>query len=238
MAQKQSDILMPTLDTKLSVIIPVYKNSATISELTQRLQQTLEHMLTSYEIIFCVDACPENYSALIKVLAANNTQIKLLAHPTNLGQQRAIFTGLRAASGNIFAVMDADLQDRPEDLPTLLLELQTASAVFAGRRGQYESRFRLYTGKIFKTFLSWITGVPADAGAFVVFDKSIYDFLMIHAGEKPFLTAMIGLSKRPVTSIPIIRSKREHGESAYGAFRRLHLATNAIIYSLKYKLLK
>jgi polyisoprenyl-phosphate glycosyltransferase len=223
-------------DLDLSIVIPVYRNRETLEELCERIQRTLGSEQYRFEIIFIDDNCPEGSFSLLKKISARNSSVRALAFIRNQGQHRAIFMGLKYSRGKQVVVLDADLQDPPEAIPLLLKKLQEGHpAVFAGRRGWYESFFRLLTSKIFKYLLYLLCGVPSDAGIFVALDRKVVDSLLNCKTSSPFVVAMIGCAGFPMTSIPIRRSIRSHGRSSYSFWKRLKSALNAIAFIIGQK---
>ncbi len=101
-------------------------------------------------------------------------RVRLLSHAANRGQHQAVMTGLAAAQGEWSVIMDADLQDPPEALPALLNKGRVGyGAVFAGRRGRYESAGRLLTSRLIKWTMRQLTGLPSDAGIFVAINREL-----------------------------------------------------------------
>lgn len=98
-----------------SLIIPVYKNEATIPALLEAVRGLHHSMEGKLEVVFVVDGSPDNSYALLQ--AALNTlpcAAQLLGHSRNFGSFPAIRTGLAAAKGEYFGVMAADLQEPPD----------------------------------------------------------------------------------------------------------------------------
>ena len=149
----------------VSVVVPVYGNAETVGPLQARLRAVLDRAALAHETVFVDDASPDGSLAALRALAERDPAVRVLALPRNRGQHRAVLAGLRLARGRHVAIMDADLQDPPEALPALLARARDGyDAVFAGRRGHYESRGRLLTSRVFKWLLHAATGLPADAG--------------------------------------------------------------------------
>ena len=69
--------------------------------------------------------------------------------------------------------------------------MESTQSGFAGRRGRYESRARLGTSALFKGLLHLLTGVPRDAGSYVVMAHTLADRLCAMRGEDPHLVAML-----------------------------------------------
>jgi glycosyltransferase involved in cell wall biosynthesis len=217
-------------------VIPVYKNAGTLVALRDRLVQTLAAMPASHEIIFVNDACPERSLAVLEEMAAHDATVSVIDLVTNVGQHQAVIVGLAYAQGQSVVVMDADLQDPPEAIPKLLTRLGPGcDAVFAGRRGRYQSGFRLFTSRMFKRVLHWLSGVPPDAGIFVALSRNAVNHLLDMEGPRPFVVAMIGCTNLPMASIPVERNERSVGASAYSSRMRLKSAWRGIWWTLCWK---
>ena len=224
--------------TDVSVIVPVHRNAGTVVELYARLRATLEGERLSFQLIFVDDACPEGSGAVLRELARRDCRVETVSLRANVGQHRAVMVGLARAQGAWSVVMDADLQDPPEALPALLAKGREsdAAAVFAGRRGRYESGVRLMTSRLFKWVLHLLTGVPSDAGIFCAVNRPLVARLVSMAGPHPFVVAMIGCAGMPMVSVPVERSPRQTGESAYSSWKRIRSACRGIRWALEWKL--
>ena len=100
---------------RFSVIIPVYKNEASIPRLLRTLAEMNEQLQGELEAVFVVDGSPDrSFELLHRALERIEMPTQLLAHSRNFGSFPAIRTGLAAARGTFFGVMAADLQEPPE----------------------------------------------------------------------------------------------------------------------------
>lgn len=217
----------------VTAIVPVYRCSETLAPLAARLQRVFVAEGLRSEILFVDDACPEGSGDVLRGIAQGHPEVAVVSLAENVGQHRAVLAGLRQARGKVIAVLDADLQDPPEALPLLLRELRRGrAAVFAGRRGRYESLPRLATSRLFKALLSRISGVPVDAGMFFVMTREMAAFLLSCNEAHPFVVAMIGASGLPVSSIPVERASRDGGRSGYTSWMRLEVGGRALLSSL------
>jgi hypothetical protein len=224
----------PPARPSVSVVVPAYRNAETLEELLARTALVLEGRSLSFEVIFVDDASPDRSFEVLSALAVADERVVVVRLPSNVGQHAAVLHGLRVASGAVAVVMDADLQDQPESIPELLKPTGYA-AVFAGRRGRYESRARLMTSRAFKWVLSHIAGVPTDAGLFVLLTREMIDRLLDMPGDDPYVVAMIGCTGLPMTSVPIQRAPRRSGASAYSSRGRVAAAWRAVRWTLAWK---
>jgi polyisoprenyl-phosphate glycosyltransferase len=221
---------------RLSVVVPVFGNAATLVQLHGRLGAALRSESIPYELIFVEDAGPDESLEVLRRLVGIDATVAVLALATNAGQNRAVLAGLEIARGEWCVILDADLQDPPEAIPLLLAGLrQGFSAVFAGRRGHYESGSRLLTSRVFKSVLAALTGLPRDAGIFVAIDRRMVSALLAIDEPTPFVVAQIGCTGLPCLSVPVERAPREFGASAYTSRQRLRTAVQALALVVRRK---
>ena len=214
----------------VSVILPVYRNRATLVTLHQRLTQVLLSGGADYELVFVDDGCPEASGELLAEMAASDPRLRVLTDERNRGQQRAVLSGIAAAGGRRIVIMDADLQDPPEAIPALLAKSEEGfDAVFAGRRGRYESIGRLLTSRLFKRVLHHACGVPADAGIFMVLSREGAGQLAALNETRPAIVAMVGCAGLKMASLPVERSERPAGASAYSSWERMRAGAGALL---------
>jgi glycosyltransferase involved in cell wall biosynthesis len=114
---------------KLSVVIPVYNEESSITELVERVKA----VPVDKEIIAVDDHSRDNTLAVLNRIPG----IKVFSHPVNRGKGAAVRTGLAHAEGDIVVIQDADLEYNPDDYPALLLPFQDP-----GIDAVYGSRFR------------------------------------------------------------------------------------------------
>jgi glycosyltransferase involved in cell wall biosynthesis len=214
----------------VTVVAPVYRNEATLAELHRRVAAALAGAGAALHLVLVSDASPDGSPAVIEALAAADPRVEPLLLERRGGQHRAVVAGLRRARGEAVVVLDADLQDPPEAIPALLAELRRGGwgAVYAGRRGRYESTGRLVTSRVFKRLLGLAAGIPADAGMFVAMTRAVADRVASFAEPRPFVVAMVGCAGAPTTSIPVARARADDRISGYTGWARLRTGLSAL----------
>src|SRR3989338_1995212 len=125
----------------VSVVTPVFNEQECVEPFYQRLRATLEACrLIGYEVIFINDGSTDRTPSILAELAANDPAVKVLTLSRNFGHHPAVFAGLSFSTGDMVVMIDADLQDPPELIPSLLEKLDSGcQLVLARRQGTTES---------------------------------------------------------------------------------------------------
>ena len=222
--------------TRIAAVVPVYRNAATLRPLVDRLAAALSGR--DWVLRLVVDACPEGSADEARRLAGSDGRVRATVLPANGGQHRALARGLsEEADADVWVCLDADLQDPPEAVPLLVdrLVADEMGAVFAGRRGAYESPLRRVTGTLHRRVAARLTGLPPDAGAFLAMDRSVRTTVVteVLAGRAPSVVLAVARAGRPVVSVPVVRDVRPSGRSAWTPSARLHQSARSLAWALR-----
>jgi glycosyltransferase involved in cell wall biosynthesis len=214
----------------VAVVAPVYRNAASLPVLVERVGAALAGRRWRLRLV--IDHSPDASLAVARGLATEDRRVRVTALASNVGQHRALARGLaEERDAGAWVCLDADLQDPPEAIPLLLDRLARGdvSAVFAGRRGAYEARTRLAGGNLHRALLAALTGLPADAGAYLALAAPARNAVLRMGG--PSVVAAIGVAGVPVASVPVERSTRAHGGSAWTASARLRQSARTLAWA-------
>jgi len=221
---------------RIAVVVPVHGNEATLRPLAARLAAALAGR--PWRLRFVIDASPDDSAAVARALAARDVRIAVTGLTTNVGQHAALARGLMAEpDADAWVCLDADLQDPPEAVPLLLDRLcrGDVAAVFAGRRGPYQSRMRRLTGTLHRRVVARLTGLPPDAGAFFAMDAEVRDAVVTAVLDEgaPSVVLAVTRAGRPVTSVPVDRERRTEGRSAWTGRARLRQSARSLVYAVR-----
>ena len=215
-----------------SVVIPTYKCSRSLIELTERLTKTLESISDNFEIIYVNDASPENDWEIITELSKKDNRIKGLNFSRNFGQHYAITAGLDYAKGDWVIVMDGDLQDRPEEIINLYNKAKEGYDIVLGRRiVRQDVKIKKFFSKIFYKLFGYFTDTNYDntVANFGIYHKKVIN-AVLDMNDKirvfPILVQWVGFKK---ISINIVHNLRPSGKSSYSFRKLLTLAFEIII---------
>ena len=106
---------------RVSVAIPVYNEEAVLPELLRRTTAVLDSLPGGpHEIVLADDGSSDRTLELLEKAAETDDRLSVVALSRNFGHQTALTAALDYATGDVTILMDADLQDPPEAIPTLL----------------------------------------------------------------------------------------------------------------------
>ena len=120
-----------TLD--LSVVVPVYDEKENLERLVEELEQALQTLGLRHEILLLDDGSRDGSSELIASMARSQEAVRGLYFRENAGQTAALDAGFKHARGRFVVTLDADLQNDPADIASLLDE--SAKSGSMGSRG-------------------------------------------------------------------------------------------------------
>lgn len=217
---------------EISVISPVYKAENHVEELVGRLDNVLSSISDSYEIILVDDNSPDNSWEKISKLSVSNSFVKGVSLSRNFGQHNAITAGLSISSGEWVIVMDCDLQDVPEEIPSLLNRAKTNNVdiVLAQRIERQDNWVKRKLSQLFYLFLSYLTGVKFDESVanFGVYHQKVIKSIMSMSDSVKFLPLMaiwVGFKKEYQ---PVFHAARV-GKSSYDFKKRVLLALDVFL---------
>ena len=105
---------------KLTVIVPCYNEEAALHFFYREMLKVTEQMKdTGFELLFIDDGSKDGTLRVIRELAEQDARVKYVSFSRNFGKEAAVYAGLQHATGDLVAIMDADLQDPPSLLPEM-----------------------------------------------------------------------------------------------------------------------
>jgi glycosyltransferase involved in cell wall biosynthesis len=141
---------------KVSFLIPVYNEAATIAELVERVSL----LDFEKELIVIDDGSTDGTSAILDAIAADRDDVHLIRQ-ANRGKGAALRAGIPHVTGEIAVIQDADLEYDPAEVPMLIEPIQAgrADVVYGSRlSGGRPQRAYLFWHMVGNRFLSLVTG--------------------------------------------------------------------------------
>lgn len=215
----------------VSVVIPVYNESANLDALWRRLKAVLDGCGRRYEVIFIDDGSADNSLAMLCDLAGRDDRVRVVELARNFGQHAAILAGFRNTRGEVVVTLDADLQNPPEEIPRLLAAIDEGNDIVGGwREERHDQAFRKLASRMHNRLTSLIVGVPMrDYGCMLrAYRRHIVDTVVACDEKAAFVPALANSFAKRVAEIPVGHEERARGKSHYNLLALAKLSLNLI----------
>jgi glycosyltransferase involved in cell wall biosynthesis len=217
----------------LSVVVPVYNESAVIKTFYDRTSRALASVPDiDYELVFVDDGSHDDSHAQLAAFAAADPHVGVIRFSRNFGHQAAITAGIDMARGDCVAIIDADLQDPPEVIGGMVAQWREGFDVVYGVRADRdgEGRMKLLTASMFYRALNAITGIkiPVDVGDFRLLSRRAASHLSSLREHDRFVRGLVSWIGFRQTGISYHREKRFAGETKYPYRKMIKFALDGI----------
>ena len=224
-----------------SVVVPLYNEEEVINECYSRLSETMSSCGGSYEIIFVNDGSRDRTMELAREIAGKDSNVKIISFSRNFGHQNAITAGMNKASGKAVIVIDADLQDPPSVILSMIAKWKDGYEIVYGKRlkRKGETFFKKASAKAFYRTLNALTDVdiPVDAGDFRLLDRKAIEALKTLPERNRYVRGLVSWVGFRQAAVEYERDERFAGETKYPLRKMLKFAADALT-SFSYKPLK
>ncbi|MDX6678877.1 MAG: polyisoprenyl-phosphate glycosyltransferase [Solirubrobacteraceae bacterium] len=214
----------------VSVVAPMLNEEGTAHVFCERVRDAMDGL--PWELVVVDDGSRDETPAILAAWAAQDPRIKVLTLSRNFGHQMAITAGLDYARGDAVVMIDADLQDPPELIPSMVEHWRAGSDVVYTTRTERtgESRFKLTSARWFYSIMGRVADVPlvANAGDFRLLDRRALDALLTMRERNRYLRGMTTWVGFTQTALPYQREARHAGETKYPIRKMVHFALDAI----------
>ena len=150
-----------SVTTRVSVVVPVYGCADTLTQLVGELVSEIESTGRSFEIVLVDDRSPDRTWDLIGSMAQTDERIVGIRLSRNFRQHAAILAGLHRSVGDKVVVIDCDLQDPPNLIPSLLESAEVSDIVYAVREQQVRGRLARLVVALYYSLFSLLSGLRA-----------------------------------------------------------------------------
>lgn len=223
-----------TAPVNLSVVIPVYNEQDNLPTLFARLYPVLDALGRSYEILFTNDGSGDRSRELLADQHAARPDVtRVIEFKSNYGQHMAVMAALERVRGESIVTLDADLQNPPEEIPTLLQKTDEGYDCVGGvRQNRQDSFFRRAISKL----INWVRGRTTsirmtDQGCMLrAYSRPVVDAVVRSGAVNTFIPALAySLARRP-TEVPVAHEERHAGTSNYSLYSLIRLNFDLITY--------
>lgn len=188
-------------NNKISVVLSFYNEETVIPELLTRMRNMFAKLIESkeigtYELIFVNDNSSDGSEALLRSELPHG-DIVIVNMTRNFGVSECVMAGMSIAKGDAVIYMDADLQDPPELIPTLINKWQedpSIGVVYTTRTHRKGEHFlKMFVTKIGYRLINMISDIelPADSGDFKLLSREVVSRLLELKEDKPYMRGLV-----------------------------------------------
>lgn len=209
----------------LSIVISLFNEEESLTELTGWIEQVMNANGYSYEIIMVDDGSNDGSWNLIKRLSEKNRNIRGISFRRNYGKSAALFHGFKAAEGNVVVTMDADLQDSPEEIPEMyrMITEEGYDIVSGWKKQRFDNKLtKNLPSKLYNWTARKITGIKLhdmNCGLKAYRNEVVKNIEVYGEMHRyiPYLAKNAGFGR--ITEKPVQHQKRKYGVSKFGLER-------------------
>jgi undecaprenyl-phosphate 4-deoxy-4-formamido-L-arabinose transferase len=215
------------MSPELSMVIPVFNESAVLPQLFARLYAALDGLNRRYEVIFIDDGSADRSVALLHEQFNRRpdvTRVIILAH--NAGQHMAILAGFARSRGTYVITLDADLQNPPEEIAGIVAEMERgADYVGTIRKRRQDAWWRKSASRFLNRLRERTTQIRiTDQGCMLRgYHRTVVEAINRCNEVSTFVPALGYAFARHPVEIEVAHAERTTGESKYSFYRLIRL---------------
>lgn len=207
----------------LSVVVPFYNEEESIERLWNKLRPSLEEFDRSYEVIFIDDGSSDRTRTIMRELAAQHVNLRVILFRANFGQSAAMAAGFEASRGEVVIAMDGDLQNDPRDIGRIVKKLENGYDVVSGWRKNRQDKMisRKIPSKIANRIICSVTDITLhDTGCSLkAFRGDLLRRISLYGELHRFIPALLRMEGAEITEMPVQHHARQFGTSKYNLSR-------------------
>lgn len=212
---------------QLSVVIPVYNEEAGLAALFGRLYPALDALALPYEVIFVDDGSRDRSAALLKdQYLARPDVTRVVLFNANRGQHTAIIAGFERVRGERVVTLDADLQNPPEEIASLLAAMDKGHDYVGGVRAtRRDAWWRHAASRAMNRLRERITHIRmTDQGCMLrAYSRDIVDAVAASREVSTYIPALAYTYARSPSEVVVAHEERAAGESKYSLYKLIRL---------------
>ena len=223
---------MGTSEPVLSIVVPLHNEADNLKMLFSRVAEVCDRLQVSYEVVCVDDGSKDDTVKRVLAHRSNNSRIKLVVLSRNFGKEIALSAGLDATIGAAVVPLDADLQDPPELLESLLECWRGGyDMVLATRRSRHgDSWFKQWAAKGFYRTIGRLSPIPipANTGDFRLMDRKVVDAIKQMPERSRFMKGMFAWAGFRTTQVYYDRPPRYRGQTSWSTWKLWNFAVDGI----------
>ena len=210
---------------QLSIIIPLFNEEESLEELNEAIEKVVSNMDIDYELIYIDDGSTDDSWKTIKNLSKDSSNLKGIKFLRNFGKSQALYAGFDKAIGQVVITMDGDLQDDPNEIPSLFdkIDKENFDLVSGWKKKRFDSIiFKNFPSKIFNWAARKTSGIKLNDFncGIKAYKKAVIKEIKLTGGMHRYIPVLAKNAGFKNISEKIVKHHpRKHGKTKYGADR-------------------
>lgn len=203
----------------VSVVVPLLNEAKSLRPLYQEFKQLEQSTGLHWELIFVDDGSSDSSWAEVAGIAAADPSVQGIRLRQNFGKTTAIRVGFQFSTAPWVAMIDADLQDVPGELPAMLARLEQGCDLVNGWKQQRQDGWsKRFASRVFNGLVNWTSGLHLHDHncGLKVMRREVCQVLPGQKGMHRFWTVFARRAGFQVDEIPVAHRPRQFGRSRYG----------------------
>jgi glycosyltransferase involved in cell wall biosynthesis len=176
----------------------------------------------SYELLFVDDGSGDHTAQVLRDLAAQQPEVRIIRFRRNAGQSAALDAGFKEVLGPRVVTLDADLQNDPRDIPHVLEMLNDYDVVCGIRQGRQDTWLRRMSSKFANHVRRRVLHDDiVDVGCSLrAYRRHCLGSIKLYNGMHRFLPVLLQIEGYRIGQVPVRHHPRQHGQSKYNVRNR------------------
>jgi glycosyltransferase involved in cell wall biosynthesis len=206
----------------ITVIMPAFNEAPNLAQVVPRTAEVLAAVREDFEILVVDDGSTDGTADVMTELGKHHPQLRLLRLRRNYGKSTALQAAFERARGDVVVLMDADGQDRPEEIPKLLAGLDEGLELATGRRVRRNDRaVKRHTSRLYNRVTSAVTGIEGEDfnSGLKAMKREVMNPLVLYGELHRYIPVLAQWNGFKVGEIDVEHAQRLHGRSKFGRAR-------------------
>lgn len=208
---------------QLSLVIPLFNEAGSLSELHERISAALHDLRMPAEIVFIDDGSTDRSFEVLRELHRRDRRVRVVRFRRNFGKSAALAAGFERAQGQFIVTMDADLQDDPAEIGHLLDEMKRGDfdLVSGWKRERHDPFIKRISSKVFNRVTGFMTGLrlhDINCGL-KAYRREVTKSIPVYGELHRFLPVIAFKEGFRVGEVVVKHHPRKHGKSKFGPSR-------------------
>ncbi len=206
----------------ISIVVPLYNEQESLRRLYDSVADAVRPMGREWEIIFVNDGSTDGSLDVLRSLHSEHGNVTVISLGRNLGKSAALAVGFREATGDAVITMDADLQDDPAEIPSLLARLDNGYDLVSGwKKERKDPLSKRLPSKLY----NWVTGRMSGVRlhdmncGLKAYRREVVKTIRVYGELHRYTPVLAHFAGFRVTEIPVTHHARPYGRSKYGPER-------------------